>query len=79
MCVPAAIWAGSSENLRLGVRRIDRTRSRFWLAYHSLAVNNKTWALGIATIHARSLLTNSNSPDAAATWSLSSFKYVRSF
>lgn len=26
MCVPAAIFVGSSENLRLGVRRMDRTR-----------------------------------------------------
>lgn len=33
MCVPAAILVGSFENFRLGVRRIERTRWRLWLAY----------------------------------------------
>ena len=31
--MPAAILLGSSENFRLGVRRIERTRWRFWFAY----------------------------------------------
>lgn len=32
MCVPAAILVGSSENLRLGVRRMERTCCKFFFA-----------------------------------------------
>jgi hypothetical protein len=35
--VPAAIWPRSSEYLRLGVRSIERTRWRFWLALRMLS------------------------------------------